>query len=277
LGHASGLAAASATGAKVVKHFSALIVAAMLVGSSATLAAEIRVDISAPFKPVDHAASGSLYGIAADGWPADKWIAGVHPKNFTQMAPGGGQKPNGEPAPVGDALIVAPVAARQGATVTIRMPDMFPSFPYIWQGEDFWFRSVDAIARATVASHAPNIYAYEIWNEEDWNWQPQWGDFDDIWARTHKAIRAIDPERRITARVLPAGTRAGYAASSNMQLPPAPSPTSSPGMNSTRARPMTSASMLRLTGRWRRNSASARFRSASTSTEPPEILPFPGR
>jgi hypothetical protein len=167
------------------------------VATSPVMAAEITVDVGAPFKPVDHAASGSLYGIAAEGWPADKWIAAIHPKNFTEMAPGGAQLPNGEKTPVGDALIVAPIAARAGATVTIRMPDIFPSFPYVWEGDENWSRSVDAIVHATVAADPPNIYAYEIWNEPDWNWKSGWGDFDEMWARTNKAIRAIDAKRRI--------------------------------------------------------------------------------
>jgi len=174
-----------------------LVLGAAVLAGLPAIAAEINVDVGAPFKPVDHAASGSLYGIAAEGWPADKWIAAIHPKNFTQMAPGGSQLPNGETSPVGDALVVAPIAARVGATVTVRMPDIFPSFPYIWEGDENWSQSVNAIVHATVASHAPNIYAYEIWNEPDWNWKSAWGNFDEMWALTHKAIRAIDGKRPI--------------------------------------------------------------------------------
>jgi hypothetical protein len=161
------------------------------------IAADLAVDFSKTFKPVDHAASGSLYGIAAEGWPADDWIAGISAKNFVQMAPGGRQLPNGETAPVGDALIVAPIAARHGASVTVRMPDFFPSFPYIWQGDEFWTAAVDRMVRAVVAADPPNIYAYEIWNEPDWNWKPEWGDFDAMWARTYRQIRDIDATRRI--------------------------------------------------------------------------------
>lgn len=160
-------------------------------------AASLHVDFSKTFKPVDHAASGSLYGIAGENWPVDQWIAGISPTNFTQMAPGGGQLPNGESAPVGDALVVAPIASRHGATVTVRLPDVFPSFPYIWQGDAFWTAAVDRMIRAVVAANPPNIYAYEIWNEPDWNWKPEWGDFDAMWARTYGQIRGIDPARRI--------------------------------------------------------------------------------
>jgi hypothetical protein len=175
-----------------------IFVSALAVGMlvlSPTFAAEIRVDVSSSFKPVDHAASGSLYGLAAEGWPADQWIAAIHPKNFTQMAPGGRQLPNGETTPVGDALVVAPIAERNGATITIRMPDTFSQFPYLYAGDEDWLARVRKMVAATVAADPPNIYAYEIWNEPDWNWK--WGDFSMVWAKTFAAIRAIDPERPI--------------------------------------------------------------------------------
>jgi len=174
-----------------------LATAAALALCSAASAADFTVDASKALKPVDHAAIGALYGIAAPGWPPQETINLIHPKNFVQMAPGGHQLPNGETKPVGDALIVAPIAAEAGATVTIRMPDTFPDFPYIWTGNDKWHAEVARIVAATVEANPPNIYAYEIWNEPDWTWQSQWGDFDDVWAGTFKAIRAADPARRI--------------------------------------------------------------------------------
>jgi hypothetical protein len=174
-----------------------ILFAFLLLAVAPAAAADFTVDVSVPLKPVDHAASGSLYGIAGPGWPPESFIDALHPKNFTQMAPGGHQLPNGETAPVGDALVVAPIAARAGASVTIRMPDTFPDFPYIWRGPEFWAAEVDRIVKATVAANPPNIYAYEIWNEPDWNWQPQWGDFNAMWATTFKSIRAGDPSRRI--------------------------------------------------------------------------------
>jgi hypothetical protein len=168
----------------------------------------LAVDVSKPYKPVDHAASGGLYGLADDGWPPDRWIAPVRPKMFTQPPPGATHRPNGEPAPVGDTLKVWRVAQRHGATVTIRLPDIFPTFPYQWQGDEYWYAQVERIVRATLASGAGNsrrdlasganaIYGYEIWNEPQWTWNPAWGDFDEMWARTYRLIRSIDPDTPI--------------------------------------------------------------------------------
>jgi hypothetical protein len=157
----------------------------------------LGVDVSKPFKAVDQAASGSLYGIADEGWPADRWIAPTRPKMFTQPPPGATHRPNGEPAPVGDTLKVWRAARRNGATVTVRLPDIFPTFPYQWQGDDYWYAQVERIVRETMVSGADNIYGYEIWNEPQWTWNQSWGDYFEMWNRTYRLIRSIDPDTPI--------------------------------------------------------------------------------
>jgi hypothetical protein len=157
----------------------------------------LTVDVSKPFKPVDHAASGALYGIGDEGWPPDAWIAPTRPKMFTQPPPGATHLPNQEPAPVGDTLDVSPVAARNDATVTVRLPDIFPTFPYQWQGDEFWYPAVETMVRAVQQSGAGNIYGYEIWNEPQWTWNPEWGDYFQMWDRTYRLIRQLDPDTPI--------------------------------------------------------------------------------
>jgi hypothetical protein len=134
----------------------------------------LTVDVSQPFKAVDHAASGSLYGLGDEGWPPDEWIAPTRPKMFTQPPPGATHLPNQEPEPVGDTLDVWEVAARNGATVTVRLPDIFPTFPYQWLGDEYWYEQVEAMVLAVQDSGATNIYGYEIWNEPQWTWNPEW-------------------------------------------------------------------------------------------------------
>jgi hypothetical protein len=157
----------------------------------------LTVDVSKPFKPVDHAASGALYGIGDEGWPPDEWIAPTGAKMFTQPPPGATHLPNGEPEPVGDTLDVWPVAARNGATVTVRLPDIFPTFPYQWQGDEFWYPAVETMVRAVQDSGADNIYGYEIWNEPQWTWNAEWGDYFEMWDRTYRLIRELDPDTPI--------------------------------------------------------------------------------
>ena len=146
-----------------------------------------------PFRPVTHVATGSLYGLATATVPSDALVKALKPNTFVQMAPGGSQLPNGEPKPAGDALVVAPEAAKAGAKVVVRMPDWYPNFPYGWTSWPDWLKAVDTQIASVQASHATNIAAYEIWNEPDWTWvASKAGSFNDGWARTYKEIRSKD-------------------------------------------------------------------------------------
>ncbi|WP_322922087.1 CBM35 domain-containing protein [Paenibacillus campi] len=165
---------------------------------SAASTAPFTVDVSNTYRPVTHVASGSLYGLAEEGRPAEDLIGPTKPKMFTQMAPGGQQLPNGETKPVGDALKVASIANRNGAEVTIRMPDIYPDFPYKWVSWDDWYAKVDQIVKARLDSGADNIYGYEIWNEPDGTWNTQAaGSFNEGWEKTYNRIKQQDPTAKI--------------------------------------------------------------------------------
>ncbi len=159
---------------------------------------QLTVDLSNQFRTVTHVASGSLYGLANEGKPADSLIQPTKPNVFTQMAPNGGQLPNGETTPVGDALKVAAMAARAGGKVTIRMPDIYPNFPYKWVSWSDWYSKVDSMVDARLASGATNIYAYEIWNEPDGTWDTaNAGSFNEGWKNTYLRIKAKDTTTKI--------------------------------------------------------------------------------
>ncbi|WP_020134578.1 RICIN domain-containing protein [Streptomyces sp. 351MFTsu5.1] len=151
------------------------------------------VNANQTLRPVTHVATGSLYGLANDSTPSDSLTNALEPNTFVQMAPGGSQLPNGEPAPAGDALVVAPKAARAGAKVVVRMPDWYPNFPYKWVSWSDWLSAVDKQIASVKSSGATNIAAYELWNEPDWTWDTtNAGAFDAGWARTYKEVRAKD-------------------------------------------------------------------------------------
>ncbi|GAA4481025.1 LamG-like jellyroll fold domain-containing protein [Microbacterium panaciterrae] len=160
-----------------------------LPGSSATL--EVHADQA--FRPVTHVATGSLYGLASATVPSDDLVQALKPNTFVQMAPGGHQLPNGEPAPAGDALVVASEAAKAGAKVVVRMSDWYPDFPYRWVGWNDWLGAVDTQVKAVQASGAKNIAAYALWNEPDWTWDTaKAGSFEDAWTRTYREVRSLD-------------------------------------------------------------------------------------
>ena len=161
--------------------------------SPAGAATTLVVNANQPFRTVTHVASGGLYGLDTATVPADSLVEPLHPNTFVQMAPGGKQLPNGESAPGGDSLVVAPEAAKAGAKVVVRMPDWYPNFPYQWVSWTNWLSAVDTQVKAVVASGDSNISAFELWNEPDWTWNTSAaGAFDAGWARTFKEVRADD-------------------------------------------------------------------------------------
>jgi hypothetical protein len=161
--------------------------------------ASISIDLASAYRPVTHAASGSLYGLSFDGVPPDSVIDPLNPRMFTQMAPNGHQLPNGTTQPTGDALKVAPAAARAAAEVTIRMPDWYPTFPYQWVSWQDWTSAVQQQLAAKLASpNITNIYGWELWNEPDFTWDVQHaGPFNDGWLKTYQLVRGTDPHTPI--------------------------------------------------------------------------------
>jgi Ricin-type beta-trefoil lectin domain-like len=165
---------------------------------AANAATTLVVDANQPFRAVTHVAAGALYGLDTAAIPADSLVEPLHPNTFVQMAPGGKQLPNGESAPGGDALVVAPEAAAAGAKVVVRMPDWYPNFPYVWVSWSNWLSAVDTQVKAVLASGDSNISAFELWNEPDWTWNTSAaGAFDAGWARTFKEVRADDSSAQI--------------------------------------------------------------------------------
>src|SRR4051812_13347467 len=156
-----------------------------------TTATTLVVNASQTLRTVTHVASGGLYGLDTASIPADSLVTPLHPNTLVQMAPGGSQLPNGEPRPGGDALVVAPEAARAGAKVVVRMPDWYPNFPYRWVSWSNWLSAVDTQVASVRSSGATNIAAWELWNEPDWTWDTaNAGSFDAGWARTFNEVRS---------------------------------------------------------------------------------------
>ncbi|MGY5053539.1 RICIN domain-containing protein [Streptomyces sp. 900105755] len=158
-----------------------------------TSATTLVVSADQTLRPVTHVASGSLYGLDTASVPTDSLVEPLKPNTFVQMAPGGSQLPNGESTPGGDALTVAPEAAKAGAKVVVRMPDWYPDFPYKWVSWSDWLSAVDRQVASVKSSGATNVAAYELWNEPDGTWDTSAaGAFDDGWSRTYKEVRAKD-------------------------------------------------------------------------------------
>ncbi|MFI7229753.1 hypothetical protein ACIBO5_41605 [Nonomuraea angiospora] len=160
---------------------------------AAAAGATLTVDVAQPFRPVTHVASGGLYGLAENSRPADSTLLPIKVNSLTQPAPGVGQRPNGQP-PGGDSLLVSPQATRVGAGEFIRMPDIYPDFPYRWVSWNDWLAKVNTMVNARLsATTVSNVIGWELWNEPDYTWNTAAaGNFNDAWVRTYRAVRALD-------------------------------------------------------------------------------------
>jgi len=186
----------SGLAARVVVAAAVASLAAVPAARAATAATvpTITVNAAAPYRAVTHVAAGGLYALSQPGVPASSLLYPLHLNSVVQMAPGGQQLPNGEPTPAGDALVVNYSATAVGASEIIRMPDIYPNFPYQWVSWPDWMSKVDTMVRARLAGTSDtNIAAWELWNEPDGTWNTAAaGSFDAGWVRTYQEVRKLD-------------------------------------------------------------------------------------
>jgi len=190
-------------------RFALVLVTAPLV-STLYAAITLNVDCSKEFRDVTHSAIGSLYGVVED-IPADltALVKPLNPNMFTNPARAGSgyQQPKGAAIPVAERLANAGISS---ASVTIRLADLCPGWPYRFPGWDKWKSQVEAVIADKQKSNG-KYYGYEIWNEwqgtwqgpdnsmnvNDVSWQNRSTSFYKLWSDTYKLIREKDPTAKI--------------------------------------------------------------------------------
>ncbi len=153
------------------------------------------VNAGSVLRPVTHVAAGGLYALATPAQPTAAQLPPLHLNQLVQPAPGVQQLGNGATVPTGDALKVAPLATGAGAQEYVRMPDIYPSFPYQWVSWSDWLSKVNTMVGARLAATGTTgVDGWELWNEPDWTWNTAAaGSFNAGWVRTYQAVRALDP------------------------------------------------------------------------------------
>lgn len=173
-----------------------LLAASLLVPASSAQAAgsTLVVDAGSSLRPVTHVAAGTLYGLADATTPDPNVLLPLKLNQLTQPPPGVGQLGNGATTPTGDGLKVSGAVTAIGAQQYLRMPDVYPDFPYEWVSWDDWLGKVDTMVRARLsATGTTNINGWEIWNEPDGTWDTaKAGPYNDGWTRTYRKIRSLD-------------------------------------------------------------------------------------
>ncbi|MFE3456257.1 hypothetical protein ACFXKD_01845 [Nocardiopsis aegyptia] len=155
----------------------------------------LTVDVGQVVRPATQVASGGLYGVGSDSQPTTDMLLPLNPTSFTQPPPGTTHLGNGATEPCCDALDVGHNITRAGAQQFIRLPDIYPTFPYEWQGWADWEQKVTTMVEDRLAAtDTTNIHGWELWNEPDWTWDTQAaGSFNDGWTRTYELVRSLDP------------------------------------------------------------------------------------
>jgi hypothetical protein len=183
-------------------------------------------------------------------------IGPLHPYVFNNSAADQQQ-------PVGDAIVVAGRVAPVGGKVSIRLADWLKGF-YTFTTMSDWLSKVDMTASRRKTADLTNIYGYEIWNEPQGTYvssNPL--SFNDFWAQTYAELRKVDPTIKIIGPSIAVYSNSymnsflSYCKTNNV-VPNIISWHQLSGENFTND--------VQPTARSRRRWASARFRSASTST-----------
>ena len=152
------------------------------------------VNAGAVLRPVTHVGSGGLYALATATTPTLNLLKPLHLNTLTQPPPGVQQLGNGATVPTGDGLVVAGNVIASGAQQYLRMPDVYPNFPYQWVSWTDWNNKVTTMVNARLAATSTtNISGWELWNEPDWTWNTAAaGSFTSGWATTFNKVRSLD-------------------------------------------------------------------------------------
>jgi hypothetical protein len=154
----------------------------------------LTVNVGTPVRPVTHVAAGGLYAVDTGTTPPLEQMYPLRLNHLTQPPPGGQQLGNGATRPCCDGLQIAGKVTSAGAQQFLRMPDIYPNFPYRWVSWADWEAKVRTMVQARLnATGATNIDGWELWNEPDWTWNTAAaGSFLSGWTRTHRLIRSLD-------------------------------------------------------------------------------------
>lgn len=156
----------------------------------------LYVQLDKVIRPVTHVASGALYGVV-ESIPASitDLVAPLKPKSYVQPALSG----SGRQQPYGSAVAVSQrLASIPDASVTVRLADVLPGWPYNWVSWSNWETTIRSVVSAKISSGRNNYYGYELWNEPDGTWQSKNGVFNSVlWKPTYNLIRSLDPQAKI--------------------------------------------------------------------------------
>ena len=115
----------------------------------------LTVNVGTPVRPVTHVAAGGLYAVDTGTTPPLEQMYPLRLNHLTQPPPGGQQLGNGATRPCCDGLQIAGKVTSAGAQQFLRMPDIYPNFPYRWVSWADWEAKVAPWCRPGSPPPAP--------------------------------------------------------------------------------------------------------------------------
>ena len=174
---------------------------------------ELTIDLGARTGAFHGGASGTLYGLYADGVPTNNLIEGMHLRTVSTKAQDGPQHPGA------DALeVVKPLADSTGGDVYVYMTDIHRGFPYQWPGstpeeklntfKDKITKQVEQVLQLDakyqkhivfVPFNEPegNMFGTGEWSYDGTSWLSDPTDYFQAWDDVYALIRGKMPSARI--------------------------------------------------------------------------------
>ncbi|WP_211267194.1 LamG-like jellyroll fold domain-containing protein [Nonomuraea candida] len=174
---------------------------------------DLAIDLGSQTGAFHGGASGTLYGVYADGLPSRNLLEGINLRTVSTKAQDGPQHPGA------DALeVVKPLADSSGGDVYIYMTDIYRGFPYQWPGgtpearlDDFKSKiakQVDQVLTLDpkyqdnivfVPFNEPegNMFGTGQWSYDKVSWLTDPRHYFRAWDEVHALIKARMPAARI--------------------------------------------------------------------------------
>ena len=163
----------------------------------------LSVDFADEIGPIEHGATGFLYGLGEDNVPNVNLLTPIKPSTAEQNAPDGLQHPSGDAIKIAETFLEG-----GGATIQVACQDIYANWPYEYSSIDEYAEKLKVQVEKVRDAGLSDVVVYVPLNESDGNWfigeVGPGGDFFEAWDKLYKAIKSVDPDARI------AGTNMSY-------------------------------------------------------------------